>query len=90
MNNSATAQKENVQGTLNLQTVAMPSNTNANGDIFAGWLVSQMDLAASIEAINICRGRVATVAVDHMRFLHAVHVGAAMMIDDALGITRGA
>jgi acyl-CoA thioesterase YciA len=64
------------EGALALQTVAMPCNTNANGDIFAGWLVTQMDLSASIEAMNICRGRVATVSMDRMRFLHSVHVGA--------------
>lgn len=64
------------EGVLSLQTIAMPCHTNFNGDIFAGWLVTQMDLAASIEAINICRDRVAIVSMDHMRFLHSVHVGA--------------
>lgn len=63
-------------GELAIQTVAMPANTNPRGDIFAGWLVSQMDLAGSIAAVKISRGRVATVATDSMNFLTAVHVGA--------------
>jgi acyl-CoA thioesterase YciA len=63
-------------GELALQTVAMPADTNPRGDIFAGWLVSQMDMAAAIEALKVTRGRVATVAIDSMHFLTAVHVGA--------------
>lgn len=63
-------------GELTLQTIAMPADTNANGDIFGGWLVSQMDLAASISALKIARGRVATVAINSMVFLTPVHVGA--------------
>ena len=64
------------RGELALQTIAMPADTNANGDIFGGWLVSQMDLAAAIAAQNIIMGRVATVAIDSMAFLTPVHVGA--------------
>ncbi len=64
------------QGDLALQTVAMPRDTNANGDIFGGWLMSQMDLAGSIAAAEVAGGRVATVAVDGMAFLTPVHVGA--------------
>lgn len=63
-------------GELALQTLAMPADTNANGDIFGGWLVSQMDLAAAIAARKIARGRVATVAINGMVFLTPVHVGA--------------
>ncbi len=63
-------------GELTLQTIAMPADTNPRGDIFAGWLVSQMDLAAAISALKITRGRVATVAIESMQFLTAVHVGA--------------
>ena len=66
----------NPRGTLALQTVAMPADTNANGDIFGGWLVSQMDMAAAITAMQTARGRVATVAIDRMSFLTPVHVGA--------------
>jgi len=64
------------QGELALQTVAMPKDTNANGDIFGGWLLSQMDLAGGITAAEVANGRVATVAVEGMSFLTPVHVGA--------------
>ena len=63
-------------GELALQTIAMPRDTNANGDIFGGWLLSQMDLAGGIAAARIARGRVATVAIDRMSFLVPVKVGA--------------
>lgn len=62
-------------GTLSLQTIAMPADTNPNGDIFGGWLLSQMDLAASIHARRIAKGRVATVAISNMSFLQPVPVG---------------
>ena len=64
------------QGELALQTVAMPKDTNANGDIFGGWLLSQMDIAGMITASDMARGRVATVAITGMTFLTPVHVGA--------------
>lgn len=62
-------------GELAIQTLAMPMNTNPHGDIFGGWLVSQMDLAAGILAKQFSKGRAATVAIDSMSFLHPVHVG---------------
>lgn len=58
-----------------LQTIAMPADTNANGDIFGGWLMGQMDLGASVLARGLAEGRVATVAVESMRFHHPVRVG---------------
>jgi acyl-CoA thioesterase YciA len=64
------------QGDLALQTVAMPKDTNASGDIFGGWLLSQMDIAGGIAAADVAAGRVATVAIDGMAFLTPVHVGA--------------
>ena len=64
------------QGELSVQTVAMPKDTNANGDIFGGWLMSQMDIAGMICAGELAYGRVATVAIDGMVFLTPVHVGA--------------
>lgn len=64
------------QGDLAIQTLAMPKDTNANGDIFGGWLLSQMDLAGSITAAEVAGGRIATVAIDGMAFLTPVHVGA--------------
>ncbi|MBI2813598.1 MAG: acyl-CoA thioester hydrolase YciA [Opitutae bacterium] len=63
------------QGELVIRTIAMPADTNANGDIFGGWLMSQMDLGAAIVAKNLSRSRVTTVAVDGMVFLNPVYVG---------------
>jgi acyl-CoA thioesterase YciA len=63
------------QGTLTLQTIAMPADTNANGDIFGGWLMAQMDLGSSVLARGRARGRVATVAVEAMTFHRPVQVG---------------
>lgn len=62
-------------GELTLQTVAMPKDTNSNGDIFGGWLVSQMDLAAMITATRIAKGRAVTVAINGMAFYTPVQVG---------------
>lgn len=63
------------KGELTIQTLAMPLSTNPNGDIFGGWIVSQMDLAAGVLAKKIAQGRVATVAINSMTFLKPVHVG---------------
>lgn len=60
---------------LLLRTVAMPADTNANGDIFGGWLMSQMDLAGGILAKKISRGRTVTIAVDQIVFHKPVKVG---------------
>jgi acyl-CoA thioesterase YciA len=62
-------------GTLAVQTLAMPANTNANGDIFGGWLVSQMDLAAGVIAKQRSKGRTVTIAIDSMVFHRPVKVG---------------
>jgi acyl-CoA thioesterase YciA len=58
-----------------IRTIAMPADTNPAGDIFGGWLMSQMDLAAGNLAALTARGRAATVAVDGMRFHRPVKVG---------------
>jgi acyl-CoA thioesterase YciA len=63
------------RGELTLQTIAMPADTNANGDIFGGWIMAQMDLGSSVLARHRARGRVATVAVEAMTFHRPVHVG---------------
>tara|TARA_Y100000589_G_scaffold279399_1_gene275351 strand:+ start:609 stop:983 length:375 start_codon:yes stop_codon:yes gene_type:complete len=57
------------------KTVAMPADTNPNGDIFGGWLLSEMDIAGAILARKIAKGRVVTVAVEAMKFLLPVKVG---------------
>jgi acyl-CoA thioesterase YciA len=58
-----------------IRVTAMPADTNANGDIFGGWLLSQMDLAGASLAADISCGRVATVRVEGMTFLAPVSVG---------------
>ncbi|MBR9856141.1 MAG: acyl-CoA thioester hydrolase YciA [Gammaproteobacteria bacterium] len=63
------------RGELLLRTMAMPADTNANGDIFGGWIMSQMDLGGSLLANEIALGRVCTVAVSDMTFLRPVQVG---------------
>lgn len=63
------------KGSLVLRTLAMPADTNANGDIFGGWIMSQMDIAGGILAKEIAQGRVATIAVDGMTFHQPVAVG---------------
>lgn len=62
-------------GTLVIRTVTMPADTNPNGDIFGGWLMSQMDHAAGTAAMRRAAGRVVTAAVDGMAFLSPVQVG---------------
>lgn len=60
---------------LAIRVVAMPADTNAYGDIFGGWLMSQADIAGSTLAIRVSGGRVATVAVKEFRFIAPVLVG---------------
>ena len=58
-----------------LRTIAMPADTNPNGDIFGGWILSQMDLAGGTHAFYVAQGRDATVAVTGMKFHKPVNVG---------------
>lgn len=62
-------------GTLTIRTLAMPGDTNPAGDIFGGWVLSQMDIAGSIHAVEAVKGRVVTVAVEAMTFIAPVKVG---------------
>ena len=62
-------------GSPAIRTIAMPADTNPAGDIFGGWLMSQMDLAGSNVASHTARGRTATVAVEGMKFHRPVKVG---------------
>jgi acyl-CoA thioesterase YciA len=66
---------EEPRGELVIQTIAMPKDTNANGDIFGGWLTSQMDLGSGILAAKTAQARVVTVAMEGMSFLEPVRVG---------------
>jgi acyl-CoA thioesterase YciA len=62
-------------GALTIRTLAMPADTNPAGDIFGGWVMSQMDIAGAIAAIERAKGRVVTVAVEAMTFIAPVKVG---------------
>lgn len=62
-------------GQLTIRTMAMPADTNAAGDIFGGWVMSQMDIAGAIAAVERVKGRVVTVAVEAMTFIAPVKVG---------------
>lgn len=66
---------EEPQGGLTLRTQAMPADVNVNGDIFGGWVLSQMDIASGIVATERAKGRVTTVALDAMKFIRPVGVG---------------
>lgn len=63
------------RGVLTVQVLAMPKDTNANGDIFGGWLVSNMDMGGGIEARRYSGSRVVTVAIEAMRFIKPVNIG---------------
>lgn len=69
------ADNQQPKGELVLRTLAMPANTNPNGDIFGGWVMSQMDIAGGILAKEASRGRIATVGVERMKFIAPVTVG---------------
>lgn len=71
---------EQPQGRLTTRTVAMPADTNPAGDIFGGWVLSQMDMAAGICAGERAQCRVVTVALDSMSFIRPVKIG------DILGV----
>ncbi|HKM65118.1 MAG TPA: acyl-CoA thioesterase [Acidisphaera sp.] len=66
------------RGELALRTLAMPKNTNPSGDIFGGWIMSLMDLAAGLAATGRANGRVVTAAVSRLAFLAPVKVGDAV------------
>ena len=69
------ADEEGPKGELTTRTLAMPADANPSGDIFGGWVLSQMDVAGGICAGHRARGRVATVAIEAMTFIRPVHVG---------------
>jgi acyl-CoA thioesterase YciA len=69
------AQDEAPRGNLTVRINAMPADTNANGDIFGGWVMSRMDAAGGIAGVDRAQGRVVTIAVDAMTFIRPVKVG---------------
>ena len=70
-----TTQRTYPEGELLLRTSPLPRDTNMNGDIFGGWIMSQMDIAGGMMAIEKTGGRVVTIAVDAMKFIRPVSVG---------------
>ncbi|WP_289043186.1 acyl-CoA thioesterase [uncultured Aliiroseovarius sp.] len=72
-------------GDIILRTLAMPKDTNTSGDIFGGWVMSQMDIAGGIIAGERAKGRVATVAVDAMKFIQPVKVGDVLCVYGRVG-----
>ena len=87
MNGSATgtAADEEPSGDLTVRTIAMPADTNANGDIFGGWVMSQMDQAGGIAGVDRAQGRVVTVAVDAMTFIRPARVGDVLCVYTRIG-----
>ncbi len=73
------------RGDLTVRTMAMPADTNANGDIFGGWVMSQMDQAGGIAGVERAQGRVVTVAVDAMHFIRPVRVGDVLCVYTEVG-----
>jgi acyl-CoA thioesterase YciA len=69
------ADESEPRGELTVRTIAMPADTNANGDIFGGWVMSQMDQAGGIAGVERAQGRVVTVAVEAMHFIRPVRIG---------------
>jgi len=63
------------RGALTVRISAMPADTNANGDIFGGWVLSRMDQAGGIAGVERAMGRVVTVAMDGVQFIRPVKVG---------------
>jgi len=73
------------RGDLTVRTIAMPADTNANGDIFGGWVLSQMDQAGGIAGVDRAKGRVVTVALDAMTFIRPVKVGDVLCVYTRVG-----
>ncbi len=68
------------RGALTVRLIAMPRDTNANGDIFGGWVLSQMDQAGGIAAVEKAQGRVVTIAIDAMTFVRPAKVGGVLRV----------
>ena len=78
------------KGKLTIRTLAMPADANPAGDIFGGWVLSQMDIAGGVAAYEIAKGRVVTAAIDGMSFLKPVRIGDVLCVytaEEAIGNT---
>ena len=72
------------RGELTVRLIAMPRDTNVNGDIFGGWVISQMDQAGGIHAAEKAQGRVVTIAIEAMTFIRPVRVGDVLSVYTAV------
>lgn len=72
---AASNEQAGPSGDLSIRTLAMPADTNQNGDIFGGWLLSQMDVAGGIYASKATKSRAVTVAIEAMNFRKRVFIG---------------
>ena len=72
------------RGDVTVRVSAMPADTNANGDIFGGWVLSQMDAAGGIACSEYAKGRVVTIAIDAMTFIRPVKVGDVLCVYTAI------
>lgn len=79
------ASPDQPHGELTVRLIAMPADTNANGDIFGGWVMSQMDQAGGIAAVERAQGRAVTVAVEAMTFLSPMKVGDVLCVYTSVG-----
>lgn len=81
----ADAMTNEPRGRLTLRISAMPADTNANGDIFGGWVMARMDQAGGIAGVEFAHGRVVTVKVDAMTFLKPMKVGDVLCVHTEIG-----
>ena len=81
----ATESNAQPRGTLTIRTIAMPADTNANGDIFGGWVISRMDQAGGIAAVERTRGRAVTIAIEAMTFHRPMKVGDVLEVYTDIG-----
>ena len=75
MTEKSKAPENQPRGDLTVRTVAMPADTNANGDSCGGWVLSRMDQAGGIAGVDCAQGRVVTIALDAMTFIRPVKIG---------------
>jgi len=80
MTDLSAAASSTPHGDLTIRTLAMPADTNGAGDIFGGWVLSQMDIAGAVAAVDKVGGRVVTVAIEAMTFISPVKVGDVLCI----------
>jgi acyl-CoA thioesterase YciA len=80
----ASSSDEHPRGELTVRVIAMPRDTNINGDIFGGWVISQMDQAGGIHAAEKAQGRVVTMAIEAMTFIRPVKVGDVLSVYTAV------